>query len=64
VAEAFISILGVIKDQLGLEEFQFPPPTISSIAFLALPKLDRLKCQKCPYIVKHLKKIKAYYYDC
>ncbi|KAJ0143400.1 Uncharacterized protein HZ326_13829 [Fusarium oxysporum f. sp. albedinis] len=53
VAQVIGNISDIIKDQSGLEDFQFPPPTISSVAFLAPPKPDRLKCQKCPYIVKH-----------
>jgi hypothetical protein len=64
VAEVIANIPGVTKDQSGLEEFQFPPPTINSVAFLAPPKPDGLKCRKCPYIVKHLKKIKAHCHDC
>ncbi|KAH7231090.1 hypothetical protein BKA59DRAFT_409299 [Fusarium tricinctum] len=57
VAEFILNISGVIKDQLGLEEFRFPPLTISSVTFLTPPKLDRLKCRKYPYIIKYLKKI-------
>ncbi|CZS75061.1 unnamed protein product [Fusarium graminearum] len=64
VAEVISNISGVIKDQLGLEEFRFPPPTISSVAFLAPPKPDGLKCRKCPYMVKHLKKIQAHCHNC
>ncbi|KAF5975168.1 hypothetical protein FBULB1_7524 [Fusarium bulbicola] len=58
------NISGIIKDQSGLEDFQFPPPTISSVAFLAPPKPDGLKCRKCPYIVKHVKKIMAHCHSC
>jgi hypothetical protein len=64
VAEVIGNISGIIKDQSELEDFQFPPPTISSVAFLAPPKPDGLKCRKCPYIVKHLKKIKAHCHGC
>ncbi|KAJ3454446.1 hypothetical protein MRS44_018340 [Fusarium solani] len=64
VAEVIGSIPGVIKDQSGLEEFQFPPPTINEVPFLTPPKPDGLKCRKCPYIVKHLKKIKAHCHGC
>ncbi|KAH6949584.1 hypothetical protein DER45DRAFT_457712, partial [Fusarium avenaceum] len=60
VAEIIAKIPGMIKDQLGLEKFRFPPPTISSIAFLTPPKPDGFKCRKCPYIIKHLKNIKLY----
>lgn len=64
VARDIARIPGIIKDQLGLQDFQFPPPTISEIPFLIPPKPDGLKCRKCPYIAKQEKKIHKHFRTC
>ncbi|KAM5527658.1 hypothetical protein FOXYSP1_20020 [Fusarium oxysporum f. sp. phaseoli] len=56
-AQVIGNISGIIKDQSGLEDFQFPPPSISSVAFLAPPKPDGPKC-------RHVKKIKSHCHVC
>ncbi|KAH7015916.1 hypothetical protein EDB80DRAFT_748699 [Ilyonectria destructans] len=47
VARIIEEIPGIIKDQSGLDEFQFPTPNTTKVPFLAPPKPDGLKCRKC-----------------
>lgn len=64
VARDIARIPGIIKDQLALEGFQFPPPTISNVPYLIPPEPDGLKCRKCPYIAKQEKKIHKHCRSC
>ncbi|KAH7232460.1 hypothetical protein B0J15DRAFT_455425 [Fusarium solani] len=64
VAGNIARIPGIIRDQSGLDEFRFPPPTINEIPFLVPPKSDGLKCRKCPYIAKQIQKIQAHCRTC
>jgi len=46
-------IPGIIQDEKGLHEFQFPPPTTKAISALQDAKTDGLRCKKCSYISRH-----------
>jgi superfamily II DNA helicase RecQ/uncharacterized C2H2 Zn-finger protein len=46
----FSEIPGIIQDETGLREFQFPPPTTKAISVLQDAQTDGMRCKKCPYI--------------
>src|SRR3569833_206510 len=52
IVQAIDTIPGIIRDQSGLRRFQFPPPTIDPILFIAPPEEDGLRCNECGYITR------------
>src|SRR3569833_2820161 len=52
IVQAIDTIPGIIRDQSGLRRFQFPPPTIDPIPFIAPPEEDGLRCNECGYVTR------------
>lgn len=51
---------GARRNQGDLLGFQFPPPTIDYVPYLAPPREDGLKCRECTYISRQIQKIKEH----
>lgn len=64
IAEAVAHLPNIRRNQADLFDFQFPPPNTNPIPHLSPPQTDGLKCRRCPYVVRHEKKMKQHCRDC
>jgi hypothetical protein len=46
------AIPGIVVNQADLVGFQYPPPTVDPIPFIARPRKDGLRCNECSFIVR------------
>ncbi|KAJ6789249.1 hypothetical protein PWT90_10398 [Aphanocladium album] len=51
---------GARRNQADLLGFQFPPPTVDCVPYLAAPREDGLKCRECAYVSRQIQKIKEH----
>ncbi|KJZ69024.1 hypothetical protein HIM_11583 [Hirsutella minnesotensis 3608] len=52
IVQAVQAVPGVIQDQRGLREFQFPAPDIEAIPYIQPPKEDGLRCNQCGFVTR------------
>ncbi|KAH7186847.1 hypothetical protein DER44DRAFT_754195 [Fusarium oxysporum] len=56
-----LEIPNIIKDVVGLEHWQFPPPDTEPIPYLEPPLQGGLGCNSCPYIGRDLRRMREHY---
>ncbi|KAK4117940.1 hypothetical protein N657DRAFT_555427, partial [Parathielavia appendiculata] len=60
IAESIGDIPGIAGGQEELRSFQFPPPTVTPIRFIAPPKPDGIRCDRCGFIVRTIAGIRRH----
>ncbi|RTE68021.1 hypothetical protein BHE90_017602 [Fusarium euwallaceae] len=61
IIQAIQAIPGIIQDQAGLRDFQFPAPTTKPVPFIAPARDDGIGCDRCPFVIRTVQGIQKHY---